>query len=91
MALPRWTLRFLSGLFITALGYATRNHKGKVKGIQINGSSAIILVPNDSGALSLHIDSEYNIAISRCTTNLRFSTYFLGYIISISTIQMKIS
>ena len=50
ITLPLWTLRFNARLFLSALGYATCNHKGEVKGVKINDISALILVPNDSRA-----------------------------------------
>ena len=56
IALPRWSLRFLKGLFIAALGYATREMKGKIKGRQVNDPSALLSGPDDTGALNSHID-----------------------------------
>ena len=58
------TIRFFIGLLISALGYATHNNKGKVKGIQVNDPSAIILGTNDSGALKLHIDRQDLVALT---------------------------
>ena len=55
-ALPRRTLDFVSGLLLVDLGYATCEHKGKVKGRKVNDPSDILSVPNDSGALNSHID-----------------------------------
>ena len=51
IALPRWILRFIDGLFLAALGYATREHKGKIKGRHVNDPSAH-LFPDDSGAIN---------------------------------------
>ena len=56
IALPRWCLRFIDGVFLAALGFATREHKGKVKGRQCNDPSAKITGPADTGALNDHID-----------------------------------
>ena len=36
IALPRWTLRFIDGLFLAAIGWATRLKEGKIKGRQVN-------------------------------------------------------
>ena len=55
IALPRWTLHFLNGLFLAAIGYATREVKGKIKGRPVNDPSALITGPLDSGALNSHI------------------------------------
>ena len=63
IALPRWTLRFVSGLFLAALGYSTRTHKGKVKGRQVNDPSAILSGPNDSRVLKSRIYRRYHIAM----------------------------
>ena len=49
IALPCWTLHFISGLLLSILGYATHKHKGKVEGIQVNDPSNLLSVPNDSG------------------------------------------
>ena len=46
----------VSGLFLDALGYSTRKHKVKVKVGQVNDTSALLLVPNDSEDLNLYID-----------------------------------
>ena len=62
-ALPRWTLRFVSGLFLAVLGYATRAHKGKVKGRQVNDPSSLLLGPNDFRALNSNIDRRYPVAM----------------------------
>ena len=42
VALPFWTLRFVSGLLLADLGYATCKHKGKVKTIQFNYPSSLL-------------------------------------------------
>ena len=42
IALSRWKLRFFRGIFLVALSYATRTHKVKFKGRQINDTSALI-------------------------------------------------
>ena len=55
LALPRWSLYFLPGLFLAALGYATREMKGKVKGPPVNNPSALLTGPLDTGALNSHI------------------------------------
>ena len=46
IAIPCWTHRFFRGLFLSALGYSTRTHKGKVKGIHFNYPSALLSAPN---------------------------------------------
>ena len=61
--LPRLTLRFVSGIFLAVLGYATRANKGKVKWRQVNDPSALILDPNDSGDQNSHIDRQDSIAM----------------------------
>ena len=63
LALPRWILRFLDGLFLAALGYALREHKGKIKGRQVNDPSALLSGPEDSGALNSHIDRSDPVAM----------------------------
>ena len=55
LALPRWTLRFIDGLFLAALGWVTRLKNGTVKGRQVNDPSAHVVFPSDSGALNDHI------------------------------------
>ena len=55
IALPRWTIRFVGGLFLAALGYATREVKGRIKGRPVNDPTALISGESDSGALNLHI------------------------------------
>ena len=65
LALLRWILRFLDGLLLAALGYATREVKGKVKGRQVNDPSALLSGPNDSGALNSHIDRNDPIAMPK--------------------------
>ena len=54
-ALPHWTLRFVRGIFLAALGYATRKHKGKFIERYVNDPSDLLLGPIDSGALNSHI------------------------------------
>ena len=54
IALPHWTLRFVSKLFLAYLGYATHKNKGNVKGRQVNDPSDILLGTNKSGALNSH-------------------------------------
>ena len=63
IALPHWTLRFFSGLFLAALGYATGKHKGKVKGRQVNDPSDLLSGTNDSRDLNSHIYIKYPVAI----------------------------
>ena len=63
IALPRWTLFFLDGLFLAALGYATREVKGRIKGRQVNNPTALINGPNDSGALNSHISKKDRVAM----------------------------
>ena len=63
LALPRWILRFLNGIFLAALGFAIREHKGKVKGRQVNDPSALLTGPSDSGALNSHIDRKDPVAM----------------------------
>ena len=48
-------MRFVNGLFLAAIGYATREVKGTIKGRPVNDPSALILGPDDSGALNSHI------------------------------------
>ena len=91
IALPRCTLRFVRGLFLAALGYATRKHNGKVKGRQVNDPSALLLVPNDSGAINSRIYRQDPVAIPLCTTDLRCIAYDTGCIIYVLTILKKIS
>ena len=54
IALPRWILRFIDGLFLAAIGWAIRQKAGKTKGRQVNDPSAL-LHPTDTGALNEHI------------------------------------
>ena len=61
--IPCWTLRFFSRLLLSALGYVTFKHKGKVKGIQVNYPSAFLLGPNDSRYLKFHINRQDTIAM----------------------------
>ena len=63
LALPRWILRFLNGIFLAALGFAVREHKGKIKGRQVNDPSALLTGPADSGALNSHIDRRDPVAM----------------------------
>ena len=63
IALPSWKLWFVSGLFLAALGYATRKQKGDIKGIQVNDPSALFLGTNESGVLNSLIDRQDPIAI----------------------------
>ena len=65
IALPRWILRFLSGLFLAALGYARREHKNKIKGRQVNDPSALISGPTHTGALNSHINRKDPIAMPK--------------------------
>ena len=62
-ALPRLTLRFVSEIFLAALGYDTRKHKGKVKGRQVNDPSGILSGPNEYRALNSHIDRRYPVVM----------------------------
>ena len=63
IALPCWKLRFVSGLFLAALGCNTRTHKGKVKVRQVNDPSDLLSGSNDSGYLSSHIDIQDPVAM----------------------------
>ena len=63
IVLPRWTLRFIPSLFLVALGYTTREAKGKVKGRQVNDPSALITGPDDTGALNSHISRKDLVAM----------------------------
>lgn len=65
IALPRWILRFLDGLFLAALGYATREVKGKIKGRQVNDPSALVNGPDDTGALNSHISRSDPVAMPK--------------------------
>ena len=62
ITLPRWTLRFVSGLFLAALGYS-KYEKGRFKGRQANDPSALLSGPNDSEALNSHIDRQDHVAM----------------------------
>ena len=50
ITLPQWTLRFVNGYFFVALGYATCTHKVRVKGRQVNDTSALLSGTDDSRA-----------------------------------------
>ena len=63
IAFPRWILRMLNGLFLAAIGYATREVKGRIKGRPVNDPSALILGPTDSGALNSHIDRKDSLSM----------------------------
>ena len=63
IVLSCWTLRFFRGIFFDTLGYNTCNHTEKVKGIQVNDPSGLLLGPNDSMDLNLHIDIEDPVAM----------------------------
>ena len=65
IALPRWILYFLPGLFLAALGYAIRELKGKIKGRQVNDPSAHVTGPSDTGALNDHIHKSDPIAMPK--------------------------
>ena len=54
IALPRWILRFIDGIFLAAIGWASRTKGGKTKGRQVNDPSAL-LHPSDTGALNSKI------------------------------------
>ena len=91
IALPRWTLRFISKLLLTALGYNTREHKGKVKVRQVNDTSALISGTNDSGALKLHIKRRDNTAMTLVHYQYVLQHLSVGYEIYVSEILKKIS
>ena len=65
IALPRWTLRFVNGFFLAALGYAIREHKCKIKGRQCNDPSAKVAGPSDTGAYNLHLDKKNRTQVPR--------------------------
>ena len=81
----------VSGLFLDALGYSTRKHKVKVKVGQVNDTSALLLVPNDSEGLNLYIDKRDPVVMPPVHYHFRCSAYGTGYILYVLTIQKKIS
>ena len=55
LALPRWTLRFIDGLFLAAIGWVTRTKNGITKGRQVNDPSANLHC-QDTGAVNDQIN-----------------------------------
>ena len=91
IALPRWMFRFLNGVFISAIGWATRMKNGKTKGRQVNDPSALVTGPHDTGALNSYIDVErdcptvfYQTALDRILIrvyNLRAANPYIDIIV----------
>ena len=91
IALPRWIFRFLNGVFISAIGWATRTKNGKVKGRQVNDPSALVNGPTDTGALNSYISVDtdcptvwYQTALNRIlvrTYNLRAANPYVDIIV----------
>ena len=52
LAIPRWCFRFINGIFLAAIGWATRVKEGKIKGRQVNDPSARVTGRNDTGAVN---------------------------------------
>ena len=50
LAFPRWTLRFIDGILLAAIGWASRMKNGKIKGRQVNDPSFHLNTNNDTGA-----------------------------------------
>ena len=51
LAFPRWTLHFIDGLLLAAIGWVTRTKNGVTKGRQVNDPS-FNLHPHDTGAVN---------------------------------------
>ena len=58
IALPRWIPRFIDGLLIAAIGWASRLKNGVIKGRQVNDPSFHLHHQNDTGAVNDQISLE---------------------------------
>ena len=91
LALPRWIFRFIDGVFLAAVGWASRVKNGVVKGRQVNDPSAHITGEDDTGAVNDQIprnsdcpSTHYANTLERVmqrTYNLRISNPFLDIIL----------
>jgi hypothetical protein len=74
IAFPRWSLRFINGLFLAAMGWVTRIKNGINKGRQVNDPSTPILGPLDTGAINDHIPKHMCPEVYYQTTFIRALT-----------------